>query len=276
MDLPYKIIFCDIDGTLIKGWSKIGKKNLQAIIEYIDLGGLFVLSTGRSIASIQRYIKQIGSNKVSYAICSSGGYIYNFKNDTSTSFPINNELSWKILEEVKREKGIWFWGYNEESNKKEAVYSNDNKLSAITKLFKSINTLKIKPNTNLTCYKIVLVSLYPKKINKIYQYLTNNYHHELSVTYQNKRMLEINAYGISKGSAIKKILFDTKITPDQAIAIGNGHNDIQAFKSVAKGISINTKDKHVKYSANISYHEFNNMIYKIIKTHAISSSSKNK
>jgi HAD superfamily hydrolase (TIGR01484 family) len=121
-----KILFIDIDGTLVRGLGKISRKNLLAIKKYVELGGKVVLSTGRSIVSIRKCVEQIKkkTNYVpEYAICSTGGYIYNYLDQTAYINPINNELARKIYEYCKKNHLI-MWSYTENSNQKNAVYSN--------------------------------------------------------------------------------------------------------------------------------------------------------
>ena len=45
--INYKMIVSDFDGTLVQGDGKVSEKNIKAINEYIDAGGVFVISTGR-------------------------------------------------------------------------------------------------------------------------------------------------------------------------------------------------------------------------------------
>jgi HAD superfamily hydrolase (TIGR01484 family) len=74
----YKILFCDIDGTLTKTASKISRLNLIAIKKYLLNGGEFVLCSGRSYNACKSIIKKIEvftGYKLHFLICLAGAMV---------------------------------------------------------------------------------------------------------------------------------------------------------------------------------------------------------
>ncbi|MDR2847054.1 MAG: HAD family hydrolase [Mycoplasmataceae bacterium] len=272
-----KIIFCDIDGTLIKGLSKISYHNLLAFKKFMDAGGKVVLSTGRSSSSIRGVIAQIEKftkHKLEYVICSTGGYIYDFLGATTITHPISNFNSRKIYEYC-RKKRIWFWGYNEEANRRFAVFASNIWFGSITRMFKNIRTLMVKKTTDLTCFKIITLSLSKKKINILSSWIKQEFNSQINVTHQNPMMLELNAVGVSKGKAIKYILNQLNIEPGDAVAIGNGVNDIEAFNAVGLSFAVNTRNKTVFSQANHHYSYYRDAVYDAINEHILDLETKN-
>jgi hydroxymethylpyrimidine pyrophosphatase-like HAD family hydrolase len=82
-------------------------------------------------------------------------------------------------------------------------------------------------------------------------------------------MLELNTTGVNKGKAIKYILTQLNISPGDAVAIGNGMNDIEAFSAVGLSFAVNTKKKEVYSRTNFHYTYFKNVIYDLINEHIL-------
>ena len=63
-----KILFTDLDGTLLNRDKKISSENLEAIDYASRQGNITVISTGRSLSSALPYIEELASvQKQSYA-----------------------------------------------------------------------------------------------------------------------------------------------------------------------------------------------------------------
>lgn len=102
-----KILAIDLDGTLLTKLKKITSKNLDAITNYMNLGGMPVIVTGRSTVSAFGYFHQIekyANKKLRYLACFNGAYIYDQKLNKSYKNFISESLCRSILSIVKREK----------------------------------------------------------------------------------------------------------------------------------------------------------------------------
>ena len=72
-----KILFTDLDGTLLNKEKKISSDDLEAIARASRQGNITVISTGRSLSSARPYIDQLASvQEQCYAIVYNGGLIY--------------------------------------------------------------------------------------------------------------------------------------------------------------------------------------------------------
>ena len=71
-----KILFTDLDGTLLNREKKISSSDLEAIARASRRGNITVISTGRSLSSARTYIQQLASvQERCYAILYNGGLI---------------------------------------------------------------------------------------------------------------------------------------------------------------------------------------------------------
>ena len=73
-----KILFLDLDGTLLNDKKEITKENLTAIEKAIDAGHVVVVTTGRPKAGITAQIKALKLDRPGcYAIAANGATIFN-------------------------------------------------------------------------------------------------------------------------------------------------------------------------------------------------------
>ncbi|MDR2654410.1 MAG: Cof-type HAD-IIB family hydrolase [Mycoplasmataceae bacterium] len=255
-----KIIFCDIDDTLAKRMRKISKKNIEAIKEYTKRGGKFIMATGRSIVSAYRFQEQINEaigKEEEFLICSTGGYIVDKKNKIIIKHLIPNDVAWRIFELAKR-NDLWCLFYTEEANDKRGVYAKSIWFWWILKMFKNLNVLKIRDNTNLTSFKIIISSFIPSKVRSFVDILNEKFANQVSFTLTNKLVIEINAFGINKASAASEIMKHEGVCKEDVAAIGDSGNDINLFDIVSLPIAIKTKNELVKQHSMYHVKSFKN------------------
>jgi hydroxymethylpyrimidine pyrophosphatase-like HAD family hydrolase len=105
--MKYKLFAIDLDGTLLSKTKHISDKNLQGVKKYIELGGMPVITTGRSIVSSKKFVNQIDNytkHNSAYIVSFNGAHILNLKNGNVTSFIIPEQLSTKIKEYALQNK----------------------------------------------------------------------------------------------------------------------------------------------------------------------------
>jgi hydroxymethylpyrimidine pyrophosphatase-like HAD family hydrolase len=105
--------------------------------------------------------------------------------------------------------------------------------------------------------------------HKIIRFFKKHSDLKLNVVFQNHYFCEITNEGIDKGFCINMILRLLNISATDAIAIGNGMNDIAAFKAVNTSIAVNCKNPRIFQTATYHYKRFKNIIYKVMKEHII-------
>ena len=72
-----KMIFLDIDGTLVNDKKELPKKNREAIDAALDMGHKVFICTGRPLSSAARLLPVFGLERPGcYAITYNGGLIY--------------------------------------------------------------------------------------------------------------------------------------------------------------------------------------------------------
>ncbi len=70
----------DLDGTLLNDQGVISQKNIDAVQEFVDGGGLFTIATGRTVSSAQQYVEKLAVNAP--VIVTNGSLMYDYRTNT--------------------------------------------------------------------------------------------------------------------------------------------------------------------------------------------------
>ena len=95
----YKLIACDLDGTIIGSDLKLSPQNRQAIMELADRGVLIVPATGRTICEMQDVFNL---PDVRYVIYSNGAAIYDKVTGENILFGLDAEASDFIFDALNK------------------------------------------------------------------------------------------------------------------------------------------------------------------------------
>ncbi len=87
-----KAIFCDLDGTLLRGDMTLSRENSEAITELVRRGIAFIPTTGRAYFDMPSEVRE--HSDIKYHICSNGAATYDMQTKDSyhRSIP-SNEMS---------------------------------------------------------------------------------------------------------------------------------------------------------------------------------------
>lgn len=92
----YKIIACDLDGTLLDSAGNISRKNLDAIDRLLKSGVHFVPCSGRTFSELPKELKE--NENIRYIIHSNGAVVFDRKTGKRILNCIPNNLCRKILD----------------------------------------------------------------------------------------------------------------------------------------------------------------------------------
>ena len=78
--MGYKMVFSDMDGTLLWKGVRLSVENSEAIRKAVDKGVDFVICTGRGVFGVEPYLKELGLiGRKGYAICQNGAAVYDLR-----------------------------------------------------------------------------------------------------------------------------------------------------------------------------------------------------
>ncbi len=260
--IKMKIAFFDVDGTLCNSYGKVLPSSIKAIRQFRAEKNLAFLCTGRSLPEITEDIVAVGFDGI---IGAGGGYI-----------EVSNEV---IYQETMRESDVleiinyfqkYDIGYYLESNEglfgsgncidkireevaKQAVKERESFDAVDQKLYWFYELLKKYLGKPLDCKKINKISFINNTLafNQIYRKYSNKFLiHHTTVPLFGPNSGEIAMKGLDKQRAIKQVLEYLKLTAEDAIAFGDGDNDLSMFKAVGYSIAMGNATTRLKMVAD--------------------------
>ena len=243
--MSYKLIACDLDGTLLDSKKEISKATIDKINELLEKGLYFVIATGRPYTGVKRYLDLL--NQKMPVILYNGSVIRDSRNnEVYASFSLDKEDAIKIIKIINEHKGTYIYWKDEVPyvNKVDDYINNYVNLSKVMPKIDSgldyENITKIiwfDENENLKEYQKTLFS----DLNNV-----NNFTSEpIYLEFVNKHA--------SKENALIKISNILGIKQEEVIAIGDGENDLGMIRWAGTGVSMgNSKDNIKKYAKYIT------------------------
>ena len=244
--MKYKLFFSDLDHTLVVN-NHIPSFNLEAIEKAKEKGVKFVLCTGRSFNIMNHLLKEIKTEDLEneYTICNSGSTIYENKNQRLLSFKeIDKETIKIVFEYTKKLKDVIIifdtldipFIFNDELVDK--------------KRWENFKYNPLKSLDDLKDSKIIRIILHTKDSNylkKIQNDINNEKMFEGRISnYTSGLFLELNAYGVCKGEALKWLCNYLKVDIKETIAIGDDYNDESMLKEAGLSCCVKSANDDIK------------------------------
>ena len=254
-----KIVFCDIDGTLVDDDKKISQITKETIKKLTKKGIYVVLVSGRDY--IHTVKKSIDANASNIIISSNGALIYDYS----------------------KEIAIYADRINSEKVKTMSDYCNNNKVGLLIRSLsgryyndyliavdESIDKYKkLHDNTDFNSIYASQLLLVSKDKNNILnaQSLAKNIGLEVtnySESFIKRRLLDtysvdINNKNVSKGAAITYLLEYLNIEKENSMCFGDFINDIDMFKSCKIKVAMKNACDELKNQADfITEYDNNN------------------
>jgi hypothetical protein len=232
-----KMVFFDVDGTLLDEKKKLPASTKAAVRELQKNGIYTAIATGRAPFTISSLLEEL--NIQSY-ICFNGQYVV-FENEVVYQNPIGREALEKITETAKKHSHSMV--YLDEKTVKANVRHDE-------RIAESFGSLKLPhPEYDPEFYKK----------RDIYQALIFAGEHEdayldgfddVSFIRWHEFSLDIVPKGGSKAEGIKQMINRLDVSMKDVIAFGDGMNDIEMLQEAGTGIAMGNARPIVKEYAD--------------------------
>lgn len=257
-DKMKKMIFLDIDGTLISKLGKVSKKVYQAIKKAQKNGNLVFLCTGRARCAIKN-LEYIGFDGY---ICFAGSYI-EINHHIIDQHTLSNEMVKKVSECFERNHVY----YNYETEK--AVYQDTivdelylfgTKRSHINvqqreMIRQSEKDLGVLPfhlyHDDIDVYKMCFIALKKGDLEQLKKEFNNDFHIIIHDDDQVDVILgEIIPKGFDKGQAIEKVVAYLNASLEDTICFGDSMNDLPMIEKCHYSVAMENGHKELKKHAD--------------------------
>jgi Cof subfamily protein (haloacid dehalogenase superfamily) len=236
--MGYKIVFFDIDGTITHHKDgTISSKTKEAIKSLKSKGIKVVAATGRPL-SMCKEIKEMG---IDTFITANGAYVKH-KELVIHKIPMNKNIVQEVVEFAQAENHALSY-YTEDFS------MNGVKQTEVLLALKETLSLNEYPAINPQIYnqEVFLMCLFAT--DETVEKFTHKFPH-LSFKRWHPYVLNVLLEDVSKSLAIIKVLQYFGIEKSEAIAFGDGENDIDMLELVGLGIAMGNGNEKLKNVAD--------------------------
>ena len=247
----FKIIFSDIDGTLLNHDRELSPFTIETIKKIKDRIP-FILISSRMPAAMRHLQAKMDIEDLPLISYNGGLILVDGKAVSSTEIPL------PILEKLSE--------YNKDLEVHLSLYHKDEWFVPKDDFWakREENNTKVKPEVKANwdvieswnredkgAHKIMAMGE-EYKIDEIVAYLSGNFGEELHLYRSKPTYLEIAPRSISKLTAVEHLLdYHFKIPLSQSLAFGDNYNDIEMLKGVGMGVAVGNAKPEVMEVAHM-------------------------
>lgn len=238
MSKQYKILFSDLDATLLNDKKEIEADTKVAIDEMLCQGHLFAVCTGRPLASARAAAKQFGLDRQGcYIVAYNGGVIYDPTLDKIISYAsIPIPVVRKMFAQAQQ-AGLYIHTYDRMDDTVLSAHSGP-ELDAYTGHTKLRSKTGPDVSEHLTKEpaKMIVISLEHYERLERFQKENAEWSKEvLNSFFSCEQYLEYCPAGISKGAAVTALCRYLDIPVEASVAAGDERNDISMLRAAGVG-----------------------------------------
>ncbi|MBO5302659.1 MAG: HAD family phosphatase [Lachnospiraceae bacterium] len=254
-----KILFVDLDATLLSDDKTISAGNRQAIQRALDAGNYVVAATGRPVESGRIVIKELGLTMPGcYMIAFNGSVLYDCSADRvlcQKTIPV--QYVYQLFDKAHR-AGIYIQTYNQTEILTEKHSQELDFYITRTKMKYKLQQ-DVTMSLNEEPYKVLLINLEDRKVLEEFQQANAAWAEgKLTSFFSCDQYLEYCPLGVSKGAAIEYLSRFLNIPIEHTIAVGDEKNDISMIRAAHIGVAVKNAVDEAKAAADYVTENDNN------------------
>ena len=226
------LLACDVDGTLVEN-GNINPKNIEKIEYFMSEGGFFSIATGRSVTAITSVTDKL--KNFSPSVVSNGSMIYDYVKGEIVHEDCLAREDYNIVKDVLEgnlDVGI-------EAHTGDRIFTiRRTRRTDIHQIYESLETtvVSFEEACKYNCNKLLFTGDNLEDFEKLKE-LSKKYKNSdfvataVCMTDDTQHYYEQLPKGVSKASAIKKLVDIFNIKKGCSYAIGDFYNDIEMLKN---------------------------------------------
>ena len=262
----YKMIFLDLDGTLLNDCKEISQENINLIKRaYNEKGIICVFATGRPLEYVDEICNSYDRFFANYIIANNGAIIRDNKNgEVIYKASITNAQLLDLKNIFLEENADYMIVYTDkqqilrEARTAEALKDSSIIVNKKDSELKHIeDTIKNNPNlSSLLCMIGGETSALENIISRLQEIKgletpgIGNYSHKTKTYAFESKFIDVMKKGCSKKNAIYYLADKLKIKKEEIIVMGDGSNDLSMFECAGLKIAMENANEKLKEKAD--------------------------
>ncbi|WP_458408451.1 Cof-type HAD-IIB family hydrolase [Anaerotignum sp.] len=247
--MGYKMVFSDMDGTLLWKGIRLSVENSTAIRKAVDKGVDFVICTGRGVFGVEPYLKELELiGRKGYVICQNGAAVYDLKDMSMVIKRSFKPALVKPVADYARSLGDLEMFYYDDRNFMCEKLSDE--VAEYCKVMKTSPRLVSGPMDYEGEFTKCLFSGPRKKLEQVKKFAKDLLGDQVNLFYSSETYMEFVINGVDKGSALEATAKKAGVALEDTIAIGDSDNDLPMILKAGLGVAMRNGEEHVKAAAD--------------------------
>lgn len=248
-----RMLFMDLDGTLLDDHEQITPGNRQALNQALERGHGVIITTGRPLKSAMDQARKLELDKPGcYLIAYNGAMIYDWEKEQQLFARTLDIPTVLDIFDYVNQRGFHLQTYDTwtvlvEPNCDDAIvrkYCN-----RIVMDFRVIQDV----HTDLTEAPVKVLIIEPEKLEAVRQLQTDieeQFVGKVDTFFSNPTYLEVVPKGMNKGEAVKMLCQLLNVPIENAVAVGDAANDLSMITMAGTGVAMANGTDEVKAAAD--------------------------
>lgn len=243
MNLPFRAIISDLDGTLLNADHKIGSFTVDTLEKLAAKGVDIFLATGRNYPDVSHIINKV-SLENAMLVTSNGARANDLSGKKLISQYLPEEIAFELMNIEFDENNVclnsyqgdqWFINKEIEQLKK---YHQDSGFS--------YQVVDFANHHGKETEKVFFIGKTAEALIPIEQYIQAHYGDRVQMTYSALLCLEVMAKGVCKANSLEELVKLRGYSLQECIAFGDGMNDVEMLSLAGKGCLMANADPRLK------------------------------
>ncbi|MGN1230524.1 MAG: Cof-type HAD-IIB family hydrolase [Anaerotignum sp.] len=246
--MGYKMVFSDMDGTLLWKGVSVSVENCEAIRRAVDKGVDFVICTGRGVFGVEEHLKALGLiGKKGYVICQNGATVYDLRDMRLVLKESFSPFLLKPVADYARKLGLEIFYYDDRRLMAEQMTGV---LKTYCRVMRTSPHLVNDPTEYEGEFTKCLFSGPREALEKVKAYAEETIGDKVNLFYSSETYLEFVKKSVNKGNALEAAAKDAGVALRDTIAIGDSDNDLSMILKAGLGVAMKNGQEHIKAAAD--------------------------
>lgn len=261
----YKMVISDFDGTLFRSDRTVSEESRHAIARFVENGGIFAISTGRTLQSILPVAREMGLKGI--VACFNGSVIADIETGNvlmERRHTVEDTVEiCQYLEELQVYTQVFDLDayYVEEDG---PILENYKKVTGISPVLTHKPISEYVKERELACVKALCIVSEAER-DRYMQKVRERFEDKYYLTSGGRSLIEICPMGCTKGTAVKYLAKAYGIDLEDVIAVGDSLNDLPMLQTAGLGFAVANAEAALKTAVKVyPYTNDENAVAKII------------